>query len=523
MNATDDSTGAAANGFSGRRPGLLAEAGLWVLALCGVLSVNAEGIPSANHGLALTGIIVATGAVHRFLPPAALVIAVSSAAWDDRCYAAVALIAFLAGRYPTRRPRTPGWVACAVLPSCAMPLLGDDPVRELALVPLELLILALLPWLVGRYTYQRLALDEAGWRRARRLEHEAALVAEQTRLRERARIAQDMHDSLGHDLGLLAVRAAVLEMTPDLDPRVRAQAAELRAGAGAATERLHEIIGVLRDDPAAPVTPAVETPGQIADRCRASGMTVTLDTTGTAPDDLSPMTAHALHRLVQEALTNAAKHAPGAPVRVTVHHGDGVTTARVTNDPPPAPATAARAPGSGHGLTGLRERVRLLGGTLDTGPTDDGGYRVAADLPHRPTSPADRDPAPSGDHSETLVIGRRTLRRGFAKAVGITVGGVALAGSVYVAVAGVPALDAETYDALEIGDSRTVIDRSLPGGEFAQRPDDEPAPPPGSTCQYYAASERFSPTHVYRLCFRDDHLVSKDRLLLDTPTDDTSD
>lgn len=103
------------------------------------------------------------------------------------------------------------------------------------------------PWLLGRFWRQSQELVRAGWERAERLERERQLVAEQARLRERARIAQDMHDALGHDLSLIALRAGALKLAPGLAPPHREAVQEIRAGAAAAVDRLGEVIGILRD------------------------------------------------------------------------------------------------------------------------------------------------------------------------------------------------------------------------------------------------------------------------------------
>src|SRR3954471_20518274 len=122
----------------------------------------------------------------------------------------------------------------------------------------------------------------------------------EARLRERSRIAEDMRDSVGHELSLIALRAAALEVDDDLPERHRAAATELRQAAATATERLGEIIGVLRDGgSAAPTLPAHE----LVDRAAASGLEVRLVQEGRA--ELSPMVDRAVHRVVQEALTNA--------------------------------------------------------------------------------------------------------------------------------------------------------------------------------------------------------------------------
>ncbi|MEQ4723384.1 histidine kinase [Nonomuraea sp. B19D2] len=208
---------------------------------------------------------------------------------------------------------------------------------------------------------------------------QARLSAEaQARLRERARIARDMHDSLGHDLALIAVRAAGLELAHGLDQAHVKAAGELRLAAADATERLRQIIGLLREDSdAAPLSPADEDVAEVVRRARDSGMPITLDLAA------GPVPALA-HAVVQEGLTNAAKHAPGSAVAVRVAP-DRVT---VRNDRPRARPTAL--PG-GLGLAGLRERVRLAGGTLTAGPVGD-GFELDVTIPRT----GDEDPRGSG-------------------------------------------------------------------------------------------------------------------------------
>ncbi|MEV4111981.1 histidine kinase [Nonomuraea sp. NPDC049695] len=208
---------------------------------------------------------------------------------------------------------------------------------------------------------------------------QARLSAEaQARLRERARIARDMHDSLGHDLALIAVRAAGLELATGLDQAHVRAAGELRLAAADATERLRQIIGLLREDSdVAPLSPVDEDVAELVRRARDSGMPITLDlATGPVPG--------LAHAVVQEALTNAAKHAPGAAVTVRIAPG----RVTVRNGLPRARPTVL--PG-GLGLAGLRERVRLDGGTLTAGPVGD-GFELDVTIPLK----GEEDPHGSG-------------------------------------------------------------------------------------------------------------------------------
>ncbi|MCC3762611.1 histidine kinase [Glycomyces sp. TRM65418] len=230
-----------------------------------------------------------------------------------------------------------------------------------------------LPWLIGRFRRQQADLLQAREARVAQLERERELVADRAQARERARIATDMHDSLGHELALIALRAGALELAPDLVEANREAAAALRRNAVDATDRLRRTIGVLRQGPA-PTDPADETVEALVDRVVAAGMTVALET---EPVRLPPLAAQAAHRVVQEALTNATRHAPGAAVTVRVEVREGRVRIVVRNG---AGAAAAGADGTGSGLMGLAERVRLLGGAFEAGPRG-GGFAVEAVLP----------------------------------------------------------------------------------------------------------------------------------------------
>lgn len=487
-----------------------ADLALWTLLGAGMLTVNAPLPLSATHAATLAICLVGGAVLSRTYPPAALALTVFLAQHDARCYAAVALAAFLAGRRSADGPGLPWRLVSVLVPAALGAWIESPSTAELAVLPAELLGLAAMPWLIGRYRYQWVALHRRGWEQAARLQRERDLVEERTRLRERARIAQDMHDSLGHDLSLIALRAAAFELDATLTDAQRERAGELRAGAGAATERLHEIIGVLREsDEPAPVDPVHEDLDTLVARCRASGMVIRHTVEPTAePVALPPMVDLALHRIVRESLTNAAKHAPGAVVRITVTHGRERTTVEIANGPAPRPAESAPV-GSGHGLVGMRERARLLGGTLTAAPDAD-GFRVLAHLPHH-AAPARPDTA---GHVEQ---GRR-IRRRFVKALVWTGAGVLLAGSAYALTTQGEAVSPGDFDRMRIGQTRAELASMLPDDQSDQRPEREPPIPTGAACEYYTNGD-FLPSRLFRLCFVRGVLVTKDDVPLEQRRD----
>ncbi|RDG35565.1 sensor histidine kinase [Streptomyces corynorhini] len=223
--------------------------------------------------------------------------------------------------------------------------------------------------------------------RAESAEREQSARAAQARALERNRIAREMHDVLAHRISLVAMQAGVLDHRGDLSAdESRVLVRGIAEGSHQALEELREVLGVLRADPGRPEPPQPSfdrVPDLVAD-ARASGLDVRLTdgVTGTPPDGVG----RTCYRIVQEALTNAAKHAPGAVVRVTLDGaGGGTFDIAVRNGP--APLRTARPPASGFGLLGLGERISLAGGELDHRPTPEGGYVLTARLPW-PDGPA---------------------------------------------------------------------------------------------------------------------------------------
>ncbi|WP_338887328.1 sensor histidine kinase [Rhodococcus sovatensis] len=218
------------------------------------------------------------------------------------------------------------------------------------------------PWLGGRYLHQQDELaDEA---------------AQRARLQERSRIAQDMHDSLGHELNLLALRAGAMEMDTTLTTTHQAAASALRAGASSAITQLAAVIGMLRGDGPVAWGPSSPDIADLIRRAAEAGMDVTLERNG--PEDTALPVARCIHRVVQEGITNAARHAPGSAVTVTIDRSAEETQVTVTNTPPDT--TLRRSPGSRTGFVALQERLRACGGTLSAGPHH-GGFRLIARVP----------------------------------------------------------------------------------------------------------------------------------------------
>ncbi|WFE39172.1 histidine kinase [Micromonospora sp. WMMD998] len=459
--------------------------------------------------LALLGLAVASA---RRWPLAAVLAVVAGSLVDGNVVFAIPVFGYLAGLRSARAgPAAAVFAAVAVTGTVLnLGLLGTEPATWFLLASV-LLFAGVFPWLLGRLRRQHRALAAAGRRHA---EAERRSAAERVRLRERARIAQDMHDSLGHDLSLIALRAGALELAPELPPAQRAAAGELRASVAAATERLHEVIGVLREE--RPRRPPGETVADLVDGARDAGMIVDLRDGADAVDgaagpdaDLSPLVAHAVHRVVREALTNAARYAPGAPVTVAVERAaDAVTVAVVNPRPPAGPLPGPASHGSG--LLALRERVRLAGGALDAGPRD-GGWAVTARLPRSGVGPLDADgPEPSrpaaDDEAHRLREARRRVRRSLLVAFGAPAGLALVLALVYYPLATAGAvLDRPGYDRLRLGEHRDAL--GLPRRQ-ADPPPDGAAP----GCEYYTDGNFPFAEASWRLCFIGGRLVSKERI-----------
>jgi signal transduction histidine kinase len=245
---------------------------------------------------------------------------------------------------------------------------------------------ALVAW--GARIRARRALVEALRERARRAEAEQGRRVAEARMLERTMIAREMHDVLAHRLSLLATYAGALEYRPDAPPEKLAHAAGVvRAGVHQALDELRDVIVVLRDGDTGGAgdrpQPLLSDVPRLVGEAREAGGEIRLRNGVDGAGEPPPAVGRTAYRVVQEALTNARKHAAGRPVAVLLdgRPGDGLTI-DVRNPLPDrdGPAPPPLAPGSGTGLVGLTERVRLAGGRLDHG-TAGGEFRLEAWLP----------------------------------------------------------------------------------------------------------------------------------------------
>ncbi|RJQ89332.1 sensor histidine kinase [Amycolatopsis panacis] len=499
---------------------------LWAL-LC-LIAVD-DTFWATNQEL-IYGLVSVTAAVMtaRRWPAVSLAVTVATSlvvsfAWHSKVatweFFLLVALCYLAGlRMPKARAAVAIWGTVVVAGLAAAALLPDG--FDALGTALGILAFAgIAPFLVGRHMRLRKELTQEGWRRAEELESRYRLVARETRMRERARIASDMHDSLGHELSLIAVRAAALEVAAGLDKQQSVAAGQLRAGAAQATERLREIIGVLRED-AAPVEPVQGDLGELIDRARSSG--IEIEAQPVDLDGAPQMVARAVYRVVQEGLTNAAKHAPGAAVTVTVTSSAETTEVLVRNAAPPA----GPLPGSSgqRGLIGLQERVRLIGGTLRAEPVD-GGFEVEARLPHAAApAPEPGDDEVVGQAARQRELVRRDVRRSLVQAIlvpsallGVVLG---VTGVVFLVQWHESKLSSSAYARLEPGEPRERLAASLPSRQRTSLPAaNEPPRPPGANCEYYGTDRTWLDLNrsAYRLCFADGRLVTKDFYSEDEP------
>ncbi|OHP57009.1 histidine kinase [Rothia sp. HMSC061D12] len=335
------------------------------------------------------------------------------------CYPPVSLAAYHIGRHWRRRARFRGlilgWVgALAVTVQASLSFLyhwDDIPARIFISLMLGVLCGSIFTvfWFLGDSRRMRELRSEEFKERARRLEYEQEQERRLAAQDERTRIAREMHDIVAHSLSSIISQAdgaryaaasartaraqqaqQQTEQAQQNTPDIAEQTLELIADtARDSLTQMRSLLGLLRTDEAtayAPVPTLNDVPA-LVEQSRRAGLPVTFTgITGTMARTLPQGAELAAYRTVQEALTNALKHSPGAATTVTIHWGDDGLQLRVQNEPVSAVTAqhiARPVPGSGNGLRGMSERIALYHGTLTYGLQPDGGWLVEAALPYR--------------------------------------------------------------------------------------------------------------------------------------------
>ena len=371
--------------------GRLADGALFVFAVA--LGRVTQSYLWHTHGQVLDWLDVAAGAAacvalwwRRAHPMAVLVLVFGAAAFSPLALGA-GLVAVCTAAARARGRALVVVVVLSVAASVVFPLVNPS-AGEILNVTFPAFLITVIAFGWGLYLRARRELVASLRERAQRLEEDQQRSAEQAREAERRRIAREMHDVLAHRLSLLSVHAGALEFHPGAPPGEIAQAAAvIRTSAAAALADLRQVITVLREDAAAADGPPQPGFGQLADlveESRAAGMM--LHARIDPPSAASDTAGRTVYRVVQEGLTNARKHAPGAPVEVTVATDGATVIAEVISlraAVVTGPARVAPA-GAGAGLIGLAERVALASGRLEHGPNAIGDFVLRATIPSQP-------------------------------------------------------------------------------------------------------------------------------------------
>jgi signal transduction histidine kinase len=308
---------------------------------------------------------------------------VASLVWDVAGLAEGPSLAIIVALYGVGRYIEEDRTALLALAAALILVAADDLVIESESLSVVGLSMALVfgPWYVGRRVRGRRAYLALLEERAEFQERERAAEARRAVDQERTRIARELHDLVAHRVSMITVQAGAAQTVAASDPERAIRAMEsVEEAAREALDELRQVLGVLRADDEreglVPMHGLADIPDLVAEM-RAAGMDVSLSSTG-APDDLPARVDLASYRIVQEALTNVLKHAgPDPDAEVRLSGENHMLTIEVTD----RGSGVSTLPGSGHGLVGMRERAALLGGTFESGPRPDGGFRIMARLP----------------------------------------------------------------------------------------------------------------------------------------------
>ena len=360
-----------------------------VLVLVGLVEALTVGTnrPIEQH-VVLTVLVMGAVAFRRRAPLVVIAVVVLGTMVIDpngelAIFVALVLVSYTCGA-ELDPPRTYVGLALAVGPMWTYFLLVDG-------MPSDFVAIGVLyggSWVVGRVLRDRTRRSAELAERADRAEREREERAAHAVAGERTRIARELHDIVAHSITVVAVQTQAVRRR--LDPSLSREIEDLKAVETTARQAMAEmrrLFGVLRADgdraSLAP-QPGLDQLDRLIGETRTAGLPVELSIEG-EPVPLPPGLGLAAYRIVQEALTNVRQHAPGGHVRVCLHYGERHLDLAVEDTGGQA---GDRADGAGFGLVGMRERVTLYGGTLQTGPRPGGGFTVRARLPFREGQPA---------------------------------------------------------------------------------------------------------------------------------------
>jgi signal transduction histidine kinase len=361
-----------------------------ILAATVVIIGAAELAFSASQGTALTlgvaavGIFAAIAVAIRRWRPLAVALAFSAACFfpglvigsrwvnapSDSFLVATIILAYTVGASVEGVPAALGLVALCIGSS------GGD-----FSDPIVLVVFTVPAWIAGTAIRSRTELTTQLADRALELDRERDVYAREAVRYERARIARDLHDIVAHNLAMIVVQAGAGRRALSSNPAGAAESLTyIEGGAVQAEREISQLIDLLADHQAASEETGLVAINELVQRAATAGLAVSYAFSGDQ-DEVAPKQAHAAFHITQEGITNALKHAPGAPISIAVHAAGGRLSVAVENGPARDAPTGLEQTGGTRGLAGLRARVAAAGGELQAGPTQRGGWRLAVEIP----------------------------------------------------------------------------------------------------------------------------------------------
>jgi len=534
---------------------LAADLGTGALVVVLLLAVSAGPVTLSGLFAALAAAVaLAAVLLRRRALPIAVVLAGVLAGMFPQCGVVLAVVAYTIGvREMGARRRGVLLATLAAAPVVTVPIgIWVLDVRmaiyQVWTVIMVVAVCGAVPALVGVLVRQRQWLTAAERDAADSMQHAHLLAVSEAKLRERARIAVEMHDLLGHRLSLIALHSGGLQLATAADPEAHRAAQLIRSTARQALDELREVLGMLRtgvpDETGDATLALTDETGTRADvnallaGSRAAGIEITLGWTGDDLTGADENVRRAVHRIVREALTNIHKHAPGAIVAIRVTRTPDRVTVEVTNGPVPQGTAASHPSAGGAGLAGLRERVRLLGGSLRAEPVDDGGFAVVADLPlhadgRQPAPEPATPPIPALGEGVRHPLPAARFPRPALAVLAVVAGLVTLVGLASIVsslTSGTTSKADQNADAPRIGMSVQDFVSSHGAGDpiaAIAAHGQEPVPPADATCLYQSGSvltkdplgvggSAADEITVHRYCFVGERLVDIRDLALTT-------